>query len=196
MIENIMENSPSRFTSYSKGDIIAMQGNACRSLYALCEGSVYAKMTSDEGKEFVLDTLYAPDVLASSFVFSTEGIFPVTIIAGSHCDIWVLNKESVFRIIREDSAVLRNYLRVISDHSMFLSGKVNEFALQTLSDRIISYIGKYGAIQNLQETAFIFGVARPSLSRAVSQLVAQGLLRKDAQGYVLSGTAAAGKDMV
>lgn len=37
----------------------AMQGNACRSLYILCEGSVYAKMISEERKELTLDTLLA-----------------------------------------------------------------------------------------------------------------------------------------
>ena len=61
-----------------------------------------------------------------------------------------------------------------------------EFALQTLSSRIVSYIENNGPISNLQETAFILGVARPSLSRAVSQLVSQGTLRKSADGYVLT----------
>ena len=61
----------------------------------------------------------------------------------------------------------------------------SEFALQTLSDRIVSYIKNNGALQNLQDTAFILGVARPSLSRAVSQLVAQGVLRKSDDGYVM-----------
>ena len=57
---------------------------------------------------------------------------------------------------------------------------------QTLSSRIVSYIENNGPISNLQETAFILGVARPSLSRAVSQLVSQGTLRKTTDGYVLT----------
>ena len=184
-IERIMHDFPSRYVHYKKGDTIAMQGNACRSLYILCEGSVYAKMISEEGKEFTLDTLSAPDVLASAFVFSSEGIFPVTILANSDCDLWIVSKESLLRIIETEPLVLRNYLTVISDHSMFLSKRLNEFALQTLSSRIISYIEQNGSIQNLQEAAFILGVARPSLSRAVLQLVGQGVLKKENRGYVL-----------
>lgn len=184
-IERIMHDFPSRYVHYKKGDTIAMQGNACRSLYILCEGSVYAKMISEEGKEFTLDTLSAPDVLASAFVFSSEGIFPVTILANSDCDLWIVSKESLLRIIESEPLVLRNYLTVISDHSMFLSKRLNEFALQTLSSRIMSYIEQNGSIQNLQEAAFILGVARPSLSRAVLQLVDQGVLKKENRGYVL-----------
>lgn len=184
-IERIMHDFPSRYVHYKKGDTIAMQGNTCRSLYILCEGSVYAKMISEEGKEFTLDTLSAPDVLASAFVFSSEGIFPVTILANSDCDLWIVSKESLLRIIESEPLVLRNYLTVISDHSMFLSKRLNEFALQTLSSRIMSYIEQNGSIQNLQEAAFILGVARPSLSRAVLQLVGQGVLKKENRGYVL-----------
>ncbi len=186
VIEKIMHDFPSRYVHYKKGDIIAMQGNACRSLYILCKGSVYAKMISEEGKEFTLDTLSAPDVLASSFIFSSEGIFPITILANSNCSLWIVNRESILKIIEADSLVLRNYLTVISDHSMFLSKRLNEFALQTLSSRIISYIEQNGIIQNLQEAAFILGVARPSLSRAMLQLVNQGILKKENRGYILS----------
>lgn len=185
-IEKIMHDFPSRYVHYKKGDTIAMQGNACRSLYILCKGSVYAKMISEEGKEFTLDTLSAPDVLASSFIFSSEGIFPITILANSNCSLWIVNRESILKIIEADSLVLRNYLTVISDHSMFLSKRLNEFALQTLSSRIISYIEQNGIIQNLQEAAFILGVARPSLSRAMLQLVNQGILKKENRGYILS----------
>ena len=185
-IEKIMHDFPSRYVHYKKGDTIAMQGNACRSLYILCEGSVYAKMISEEGKEFTLDTLSAPDVLASSFIFSSEGIFPITILANSNCSLCIVNRDSILRIIEEDSLVLRNYLTVISDHSMFLSKRLNEFALQTLSSRILSYIEQNGIIQNLQEAAFILGVARPSLSRAILQLVNQGVLKKENRGYILS----------
>ena len=186
LIDNILQENPARHRLYAKGDIIALQGYVCKQLYLLCSGSAYARMVSEEGREFTLDTLSAPEVLASSFIFSTDGIFPVTIIAASDCSIWLISREAMLRILKADQTVMQNYLRVISDHSMFLSNRLVEFALQTLSSRIVSYIESNGPISNLQETAFILGVARPSLSRAVSQLVSQGTLRKTADGYVLT----------
>lgn len=186
LIDNILQENPARHRLYAKGDIIALQGYVCKQLYLLCSGSAYARMVSEEGREFTLDTLSAPEVLASSFIFSTDGIFPVTIIAASDCSIWLISREAMLRILKADQTVMQNYLRVISDHSMFLSNRLVEFALQTLSSRIVSYIESNGPISNLQETAFILGVARPSLSRAVSQLVSQGTLRKTSDGYVLT----------
>lgn len=186
LIDNILQENPARHRLYAKGDIIALQGYVCKQLYLLCNGSAYARMVSEEGREFTLDTLSAPEVLASSFIFSTDGIFPVTIIAASDCSIWLISREAMLRILKADQTVMQNYLRVISDHSMFLSNRLVEFALQTLSSRIVSYIENNGPISNLQETAFILGVARPSLSRAVSQLVSQGTLRKTTDGYILT----------
>lgn len=186
LLDNILQENPARHRLYAKGDIIALQGYVCKQLYLLCSGSAYARMVSEEGREFTLDTLSAPEVLASSFIFSTDGIFPVTIIAASDCSIWLISREAMLRILKADQTVMQNYLRVISDHSMFLSNRLVEFALQTLSSRIVSYIENNGPISNLQETAFILGVARPSLSRAVSQLVSQGTLRKTTDGYVLT----------
>lgn len=186
VVTRILHELPGRFASYAKGDFIALQNSACRSVFLLCEGSVYAQMTSDEGREFTLDALSAPDVLASAFVFGTESIFPVTIIANSDCKLWVMSRECLLELIEQDKVVLRNFLTVLSDHSLFLSRKIQEFALQTLSSRIVGYLERNRVIQNLQEAAFILGVARPSLSRTISQLVAQGTLRKSESGYVLA----------
>ena len=107
-METILQKSPGRYASYQKGDFIALQHSACRSLLLLCEGSVYAQMTSSEGRELTLDTLSAPDTLASAFIFGTENRYPVSIIANSDCRLWVVGRESILQIIEQDNAVVRS----------------------------------------------------------------------------------------
>ena len=133
LIDNILQENPARHRLYAKGDIIALQGYVCKQLYLLCSGSAYARMVSEEGREFTLDTLSAPEVLASSFIFSTDGIFPVTIIAASDCSIWLISREAMLRILKADQTVMQNYLRVISDHSMFLSNRLVELPSSSAS---------------------------------------------------------------
>ncbi|HIY69452.1 MAG TPA: Crp/Fnr family transcriptional regulator [Candidatus Alistipes intestinigallinarum] len=188
LLEAVLEKSPGRYASYHKGDFIAMQNSVCRSLLLLCEGSVYAQMTSPEGRELTLDTLSAPDTLASAFIFGTENRYPVSVVANSDCRLWVVGRENILQIIEQDKAVLRNFLTILSDHSLFLSRRINEFALQSLASRVVSYLKDNHAINNLQETAFILGVARPSLSRMIAQMVDQGTVRKTAEGYKLAAS--------
>ncbi len=186
LLETILQKSPGRYASYRKGDFIALQNSICRSLLLLCEGSVYAQMTSSEGRELTLDTLSAPDTLASAFIFGSENRYPVSIVANSDCRLWVVGRDCMLRILEQDRTVLRNFLTILSDHSLFLSRRINEFALQSLSSRILGYLKDNHAVRNLQETAFILGVARPSLSRMIAQMVEQGTIRKTPEGYVLN----------
>lgn len=185
VVESVLQKSPGRYTSYRKGDFIALQNSVCRSLLLLCEGSVYAQMTSSEGRELTLDTLSAPDTLASAFIFGTENRYPVSIVANADCRLWVISRESVLQIIEQDTTILKNFLTIVSDHSLFLSRRINEFALQSLSSRVLGYLKDNHTIRNLQEVAFILGVARPSLSRMIAQMVEQGIVEKSEEGYRL-----------
>lgn len=186
VIDAVLERFPGRADTYRKGDFIAMQNSVCRSLYLLCEGSVHIHMTSEEGREVTLEYLSAPDVLASAFLFGTEKVLPVSIVASSPCRVVTIGRECVRALVEQDRAVLNNFLAIVSDHSLFLSRKLEQFALQSLSSRLIGYLRNNRILANLQDTAFILGVTRPSLSRTVSQLVRQGVLRKTEAGYVLA----------
>lgn len=186
LIGPILQEPPLRDTQYAKGQPIAHQGQPCRNLLLLTEGSAYARMTSNDGRELTLETLSAPEVLASPFLFSTQGTYPVTIIADSACHIRPLGRERVERLLAASPTVRQNLLRIISDHTVFLNSRISEFAFQTLATRIVAYITRHGPLTNLQQAAYIMGVARPSLSRAVSQLVRRSILCRQANGYTLA----------
>lgn len=186
LLQALLDSTDSRLTQYAPGHLLALQDSPCRSLLLLCSGNITACMTNAEGKEFKIETLKAPEVLAPAFVYGSENRFPVTLKAETACTVWSLSRERFLDIMEQDAAVLRNFLRLISDRSLFLSRKLNEFALQSLSTRVLSFLKCNRTIQNIQDVAFIMGVARPSLSRALSLLVEQGQVRKEGSGYVLT----------
>ena len=185
-IDSLFQESAKRLASYKTGDLIAMQGYECRSLYLLVEGEVHTYMTSDEGKELRIEHMRAPEILAPAFLYGSENHFPVSVKAVTDCKVWIISKEDFFRAMQADEHVLRNFLRIISDRSLFLSRKLKEFALQSLATRVVGYLKQRHCIQNLQEVAFVLGVARPSLSRVIAMLVSQGIIVKQEEGYVLA----------
>ncbi len=185
-VEMLISTSSNRMAVYERGDIVAVQGSKCRSLLLLCEGSVKTVMTNSEGKEIKIETMHAPEILASAFIYGSENLLPVTIEATSSCKLWIISKDGLLNMMQKDATLLQNFLKDISDRSLFLSRKLNEFALQNLNTRLIGYMKRNSTIKNLQELAFILGVARPSLSRAVAMLVEQGIVIKSENGYELS----------
>lgn len=186
-IDALLQQSANRITAYHEGDLIALQNDPCRSLMLLCSGSVSARMTHEEGREIAIENLHAPEILAPAFLYGSENRFPVTLRAATDCRVWFISREVFLEMMEADRTVLRRFLENISDRSVFLSRKLNEFALQSLPTRILSYLQSHGRIQNIQEVAFIMGVARPSLSRALSLLQEQGRVRKESGGYVAVG---------
>jgi DNA-binding IclR family transcriptional regulator len=73
-------------------------------------------------------------------------------------------------------------LGILSDRSHFLSGKVRSFAVKGLRNRVLDYIRQHGAIINVAEAAEMLGVARPSLSRLLADLQAEGLVERTKEG--------------
>ena len=102
-------------------DFIAMQGEAYRSLFILCCGSVRTQMVSAEGKQLTIETLKAPQLLAPAFVFASENRFPVNIEAKEKCEILVINKNIFLEFLHQHPAVMRNFLQLVSDRTLFLS---------------------------------------------------------------------------
>ena len=184
-IDRFLQNIPSKIKLYEKGDIVALQNSPCKSLMLLCEGSLSARMSNSEGKEIIIETLRAPEVLAPAFLYGSENKFPVTLQAEENVRIWLLSRDAFLKMMETNPTILNNFIQSISDRSIFLSRKLNEFALQNLNNRIISYLQNKGEITNIQEVAFIMGVARPSLSRSIQAMVEQKLLRKTENGYEL-----------
>ena len=160
----LLAEAPNSVRRYKEGDFIARQGDPCRSLYILCTGNVRAQMENAEGKQVTIDRISAPEVLAPAFIFASENRFPVNIEVQENCEVLVMHSQPV---------IMKNFIEMISDRSLFLSKKLNEFALQSLKSRLLNYLKINGRIDNQQEVAFILGVARPSLARALSELIAE-----------------------
>lgn len=156
---------------YKASEFIAMQGQICRSAYLLCEGKVRTQMVNAEGKQLTIEELKAPKLLAPAFIFAFENRFPVNIEVMETSEVLILNKIALLEFMHQTPVAMHNFLRAISDRSLFLSQKVNEFALQSLKSRLLNFIQLHGTISSQQEVAHILGVARPSLARALSELI-------------------------
>ena len=130
-----------------------------------------------QGKQLTIETLKAPQLLAPAFVFASENRFPVNIEAKEKCEILIINKNVFLEFLHRHPTVMRNFLQLVSDRTLFLSKKLNAFALQSLKSRILNYLRMHGTILNQQEVAQILGVARPSLARALSELASEGCIR-------------------
>ena len=174
---NFIGRTPNALREFGIGDFIALQGTACQSLYLLYSGRVRTNMVNEEGKQVTIEEIEAPRLLAPAFIFATDNRFPVNITALTNCEVLVLNRTDFVDLMHREKVVMQNFLRIISDRSIFLSRKLNAFALQDLKTRLLAYLHEHENPRSRQEIADILGVARPSLARVLSELADEGYLR-------------------
>lgn len=176
-LEEFMRRTPNVLRRYPANDFIALQHSVCHSLYLLYEGKVRTHMVNGEGKQVTIEEIEAPRLLAPAFIFATDNRFPVNILTVTPCEVLVLNKEDFVGLMQKEPIVMQNFLRIISDRSIFLSQKLNSFALQNLKGRLAAYLLEREGQHSQQEIADVLGVARPSLARVLAELVDEGCIR-------------------
>lgn len=175
-------SAPHRRRVYPAGKTIMSAGDAVLSLMVLAAGRVETRMGGDE-REVVMDRLAAPCLLAPAFLFASVGTLPVDVMAIEECTVWTLNREGFVRFMAAHPDVMRRFLRMISDRSRFLSEKVRTFAIKGLRNRVLDYLSLHGVITSVAATAEQLGVARPSLSRVLSEMVEEGIIKYSNKKY-------------
>ena len=90
--------------------------------------------------------------------------------------------------MQENDIVLNNFLDVVSSRSQFLASKIRFLSFKTIRGKLAHYIIQLSnnnmlRVVNLpnaqQEMAELFGVTRPSLSRAIAELEDEGCIKAE-----------------
>ena len=182
-IEELLK-SPYKRKCYHAGDLVLRGGTPCLSLILLTSGSAESRMAGADGREVVIKRMSAPHILAPAFLFGTEGNIPVDVTMLTEGTVWLINREGFLAFMTSHPKVLRRFLRLLSDRSQFLSSKVRSFAVQSLRSRVLDYLDEHGSIGAVGSTAEVLGVLRPSLSRVLADLQAEGLIIRTKEGLV------------
>lgn len=186
VIDKLLQDKYNAWRTYNEGDYIVRQGTLCRSLHILVKGTLTANMTNAEGRELTIERLSAPELLAPAFLFGEENRFPVTLKAESHCELCIIGKRNFLEFMHNHPSVMENFIAQISNRCVFLSHKLNEFALQNLRFRVLNYLKQHGVITNQQEVSLHLGVARPSLARVLSELLKEKVLVKQGNSITIT----------
>jgi len=184
-LENILSKLNAKPRSYPKESIIKLSQDECTSLIIIEDGIVRGEMTDISGKVLKVEDITAPNAIASAFLFGKNNRFPVNVIANTDCKLLVISKPDFLHIPQENQKILINYLNMISNKAQFLSTRLNILSLKDLRSKIAHYLlqqTQNGRVinftmpQNQSKLADFLGVARPSLARALKQLVSDGII--------------------
>ncbi len=174
-----------RITKHSSGTVIAVQGDLYEDLVVLISGEIDAFMQNSEGKNLLIETLNAPDVIAPGIVFAAENYLPVGVVAKTDVELLRLPKTSVVSLGKRCPDFFVAYLRDSGNKIVTLAAKLKFAQFKTIRQKIATYLldsaqreraDRFALHHTKEQLAELFGVTRPALSRVFSQLTNAGIV--------------------
>jgi CRP/FNR family transcriptional regulator, dissimilatory nitrate respiration regulator len=184
-VEELLDSVSFREKKYSKNDIVVHSDDEVRDLLIIVDGSVRGEMVDFTGKTIKIEDIESPRMLAPAFLFGMNNRYPVDIVANEDSAILSISKDSFLKLLQTNKLVLTNYLNSISNRAQFLSNKIKFLSFQTIKGKIAHFLlqirqktGKEEFIlpKSQNELAEMFGVARPSLTRAMREIHDDGII--------------------
>jgi CRP-like cAMP-binding protein len=184
---------------YEAGALVASRGDPCDQLLALVAGSLDASMVDYAGRQLTIETLRAPTIVAGSILFATEAVLPVQLVSVDRARLILVPRAAILDLCRRSREFLSCLLRDAGDRVTFLADKIRFLQMQTLRQKVAAYLLDLSVSQSadllrvpysVERLAEVFGVARPSLSRAISELVDSGLIARAGRGLRITDRAA------
>lgn len=186
-IESLMRGIHYRVKQFNTDEVVTHHGDTCNSLFIVLEGSVRGEMIDASGRILKIEDIGAPRPLAVAFIFGQNNRYPVTVSANEAVKILALPKDSVIKLMQASERFLINFMNAVSNRAQFISDRLKFHSFRSLKGKIADYLleadkHKTGVVfltQTHEELADLFGVARPSLSRALRELHHEGLIKAE-----------------
>jgi CRP-like cAMP-binding protein len=183
-IEKILSEIPYRIRKFKAGSLIVNGGEQVKSLMIVIRGVVKGEMVDYAGRVIKIEDIPAPGALASAFMFGNRNLYPVNVIAVTDSELLIIDKNPFLNLLMRHDLVLVNFLDMISNRSQFLSEKIKFLNFKTIKGKLAQFIlqkaGKDKSSIVLEMTqndlADFFGVARPSVARAIGEMEEEGLI--------------------
>jgi CRP/FNR family transcriptional regulator, dissimilatory nitrate respiration regulator len=183
-IEEVFSQVPHRIKNFQAGALISQSGEPVNSLMVVISGVVKGEMIDYAGRVIKIEDIHAPGALASAFMFGDKNRFPVNVVAVTKGELLMIEKSDFLRLLTTSDVILVNFLDIISNRSQFLSEKIKFLNFKTIKGKLAQFIlqkagkDKLSVVLDLTQNdlADFFGVARPSVARALGDMEEKGYL--------------------
>jgi CRP-like cAMP-binding protein len=129
----------SRRVDFEKGQVVITEGSASDSVLILLSGQMKVVSYSQEGDEFILNTVAPGDTIGEIGVLS-GGPRTATIQTTAPCAVLLLSRSSIIQIIEERPALAVALLERLSHMVNRLTGVASDLVHLDLAQRVAKYL--------------------------------------------------------
>jgi len=187
-LSNLMDLCSCRIRSFRKEELVAVAGDEIGFMHIVVDGHVRGEMVDFTGKVIKIEDIEPPRPLAPAFLFGKQNRYPVNITAAVDVKILSIPRDEFLNMMQNSERVLRNFVNILSSRGQFLSNKIRFLSFSTIKGKLAQYLldlskrkgsGPFQLSLTQAQLSELFGVARPSVGRAISELNQAGIIRTE-----------------
>lgn len=192
IIEQLVKES--QVFGKKKGEAIFLEGEQAKGLHVVLDGVVKVCHASPEGQELVLHVLRSGHLFGEAALFQ-QSTYPASAYAEKSCHLLYIPGTSLFELLRKHPDMAFAMLGALSVRLRYFARKLqaahDHNALQRLAAYLLHRLSLSPDSTSLhmdvsQETmASMLGIRRETLSRMLSQLEQEGIVRKEKKTLVV-----------
>ena len=173
-----------------RGEVLFDEGESCRGLFIIAEGSIEVRQISFHGREQVLHTEGPGATLGESPLFD-RGAYIASAVALEPTRALFLPRANLLDLCHRHPAVALAMLETLARRLRSFAGLVGDLAFRSITERLARYIASMAATGHpiatgievtlrLTQTqlAARLGTVRELVSRALSQLERDGIIAR------------------
>ncbi len=187
-----------RVVGYEKDNIIILSGSKVRDIGIMLSGSAKVMRESINGDVNILTELTKGDIFAESFVCAGIERSPVTVQASKRCTVLSIDLSRInggcTAPCNAHMKLLQNLVYITAKKSVMLSQKIEVMAGKNIREKVLIFLNGYkdkeGTVTftipyNRQELADYLSTERSALSRELSRMQEEGLIKYNKNNFTI-----------
>ncbi len=179
VLGTIIKRIPHQVRQLETGEVLAVEGDVIHHLWMIVQGAVAGEMMDYSGNLMRVETISAPQSIATAFLFGKNSRLPVTVTATEPAKVFCIPKDALVTLFSQHRTIMQNFLDTISERAQFLSNRIKVLSIPTLKGKLAFYLlhhvrqtgqNEFVLPHTQQELADQFRAARPSVGRVLHQL--------------------------
>src|SRR5215470_6295337 len=193
---------------FSAGQLVFGESEPCTGLYVVATGHVRIFKSSAGGREQVL-SIEGPGSSVAELPVFDGGNYPASVVAVDDATLLFLSKQDFQALCLTHPQVALKVLRVVGARLRRLVGIIEELSFTTVRHRLAAFLLRLAQREGKktpagievtlpvsnQELASQIGTVRELVSRNLSRLQAEGLIKMDGRSVILADVKALEEDL-
>jgi CRP/FNR family cyclic AMP-dependent transcriptional regulator len=181
--------------AFPKNAVVVTEGDLGNSMYVIAKGRVKVFLTSDEGKEVILNTL-GPNGSFGELALLDDEPRSASVMTLEPSSLMIISRPSFERCLADKPKIAVGLIRALVQRVRGLTENVRDLALSEVYGRVVSLFGKLAVPEDgkqvirqrltHQEIANMVGASREMISKILKDLAVGGYITIDSKIITLN----------